>query len=315
MKKTYQFLAIILSGILILAACSPATPQSPTQQPAIENNALIIEGNLMPINAMSVNFLTSGIVAEVLVSEGESISREQTLARLVISPEMETNLKRAQQELLVSQQALDKLSEVADLELAQSQLDVIQLAEALNTAQENFDEDDTAENEAILALAQANLNQAESRLLLLSSKGTDPVQEAAAKARVTTAQAALASAEAAFKMIDLHAPFDGIVTSLDLQVGQQITSSFPALILADFSTWTIQTDNLTEIDVVNIQVDQNVSVVLDALPDLTLDGTVTQIALRSEEKRGDVTYTVTIRLNENDPRMRWGMTGAVQFAR
>ncbi len=315
MKKSYQFLAIVFSGMLFMAACSPATPQTPTEQTVVENNVLIIEGNLLPINTMAVNFLTSGIVAEVLVSEGEAVNREQTLARLVISPEMETNLKRAQQELLVAQQAFDQLADMAEIELAQSQLSVIQLADALNTAQENFDDDDTAENEAILALAHASLNQAETRLLLLSSKGTDPDQEAAAQARVTTAQAALASAEAAFKMIDLRAPFDGIVTSLDLQVGQQITPAFPALLLADFSTWMIQTDNLTEIDVVNIKVDQNVSLVLDALPDLTLNGTVTQIDLRSEEKRGDITYTVTIRLNENDPRMRWGMTGAVQFAR
>ena len=33
-----------------------------------------------------------------------------------------------------------------------------------------------------------------------------------------------------------------------------------------------------------------------------------------EEKRGDITYTVRIRINEPDPRLRWGMTVEVTFA-
>ena len=35
----------------------------------------------------------------------------------------------------------------------------------------------------------------------------------------------------------------------------------------------------------------------------------------SEEKRGDVTYTVTIQLNQVDPRLRWGMTALVEMAK
>ncbi|OJX37906.1 MAG: hypothetical protein BGO78_07615 [Chloroflexi bacterium 44-23] len=318
MKKSYQFLLVILVFALILAACSPASPSSPQPTADLsvaENNPLVFEGNLMPINTMVVNFFTSGVVAEVLVKEGQAVSRNQVLARLVIAPELETNLRRAQQELLLAQQAVDKLDDNAAVELAQTQLSVIQLSDALNTAQENYKNDSTSENEAIQALAQAKLEQAEERLLLLSSKGFDPALEAAAQASVTSAQATLASAEAAFKATDLHAPFDGTITNLNLQIGQQITPAFPVLILADFSNWVIKTDNLTEVNVVNINVDQAVKVVLDALPDLTLTGTVTQINLQSEEKRGDVTYTVTISINENDPRMRWGMTGAVQFAR
>jgi hypothetical protein len=32
-----------------------------------------------------------------------------------------------------------------------------------------------------------------------------------------------------------------------------------------------------------------------------------------EEKRGDVTYTARIRLDNIDPRLRWGMTVATVF--
>jgi hypothetical protein len=49
------------------------------------------------------------------------------------------------------------------------------------------------------------------------------------------------------------------------------------------------------------------------LPDVTLNGTVTQIASVFEEKRGDVTYTVKVLLKDTNPSIRWGMTAAVTF--
>ena len=83
--------------------------------------------------------------------------------------------------------------------------------------------------------------------------------------------------------------------------------------LADFSSWVVKTDSLTELEVVNVSEGQSVQVILDALPDTVLKGTVTNINERFEEKRGDITYTVTVQLDETDPLMRWGMTAAVYF--
>jgi len=49
------------------------------------------------------------------------------------------------------------------------------------------------------------------------------------------------------------------------------------------------------------------------LPELELAGVVETIKDLSEEKRGDVIFTVTIRLDESDPRLRWGMSVTVDF--
>jgi multidrug resistance efflux pump len=62
-----------------------------------------------------------------------------------------------------------------------------------------------------------------------------------------------------------------------------------------------------------VKVGQKVSVSLDALPGQALSGEVTDIKRLYEEKRGDITYTVSAVLNQTDPQMRWGMTAAVQF--
>jgi HlyD family secretion protein len=62
-----------------------------------------------------------------------------------------------------------------------------------------------------------------------------------------------------------------------------------------------------------VQAGQAVSVALDALPEDLMNGRVTFIAPRFEEKRGDVTYTVTIALDNLAEGARWGMTGQVLF--
>ena len=100
---------------------------------------------------------------------------------------------------------------------------------------------------------------------------------------------------------------------LQIEPGERIAAGVPVMTVVDFSNWQIKTDNLTEINVVNVEVGQKVEVVLDALPDKTFNGEVSQISRVYEEKRGDVTFTTTITLSQTDQQMRWGMTAAVTF--
>jgi hypothetical protein len=50
---------------------------------------------------------------------------------------------------------------------------------------------------------------------------------------------------------------------------------------------------------------------VDALPEMTFSGVVERIKPLGENVQGDITYKATIRLDENDPRLRWNMTAAV----
>jgi hypothetical protein len=54
-------------------------------------------------------------------------------------------------------------------------------------------------------------------------------------------------------------------------------------------------------------------VTLDALPDVQLKGHVVRIGLQSVDYRGDVTYPVTVELDDAAPELRWGMTAAVEI--
>jgi multidrug resistance efflux pump len=143
--------------------------------------------------------------------------------------------------------------------------------------------------------------------------GPDPDKLASAEARLASAQAGLAAAQAALDNIELRAPFGGTLASLKLKVGEQVAPGVPVATVADFSKWIVETDNLTEIEVVKIAAGQSATVTLDALPDVTLHGVVEKAASVFEEKRGDITYTITIALSDADPLMRWGMTAVATF--
>jgi len=96
-------------------------------------------------------------------------------------------------------------------------------------------------------------------------------------------------------MMVLTAPFNGVVTSVDVTIGQVISSGEPAMHLADFSDWFVETTDLDEIKAVKINSGKPVTLTVDALPDLVLKGTVEWVSLDYTEKSGDILYTARIR--------------------
>ncbi len=173
--------------------------------------------------------------------------------------------------------------------------------------------------EAAYNVAQARLEQAEKDYNDLVD-GPDPdnialieARTASAESRITAAQANIAAAQAALDDLELVATFAGTIVDLDLLVGEQVSPGAPVVTLVDFSEWYVETDNLTEIEVVDVAVGQPVTIIPDALPDVELTGSVKSIDDFFEEKRGDITYTARILLDDVDPLLRWGMTVVVTF--
>lgn len=179
--------------------------------------------------------------------------------------------------------------------------DSYKIAQArLEQAQKDYDELVIGPDPDDVDLAEASIAAAEARI-------------STAEGRVSAAEANIAAAQAALNNLDLTAPFDGTVVNLDLILGQQVTPGAPVVLLADFSEWYVETDNLTEIEVVEVTEGQSVTIVPDALSEVKLTGSVDSIDDIFTEKRGDVTYTAKILVDEMDARLRWGMTVVVTF--
>lgn len=134
----------------------------------------------------------------------------------------------------------------------------------------------------------------------------DALQDVDFSLNTAALRAILANAE-------LRAPYAGVITNLDLKVGEFASSGAPVVTIADTSKWLVKTSDLTEIDVVDLTEGQPVTVKLDALPGKEFKGNVLSISQNYSENQGDVVYEVTILLTDLDPSMRWGMTAVVTF--
>ena len=162
----------------------------------------------------------------------------------------------------------------------------------------------------LVAAAEAEVRRAQAQLELLKA-GARPETIAGARAEMTAAEASLAQAQAALADTELKAPFAGTVASLDAKVGEQVSPGVPVAVLADLSAWQIETDDLTELNIIRVKEGEPVIITFDAIPDLELPGTVVRIKESGENKMGDMTYTVVIEPDQQDDRLRWNMTATV----
>ena len=102
--------------------------------------------------------------------------------------------------------------------------------------------------------------------------------------------------------------------ALDAHAGEYVEPGTAVAHLADFSAWQVETTDLTELNVARIREGAQAAVTFDAIPGLELPGTVSHIRALGENKQGDITYLVTIKLSRQDPRLRWNMTASATMA-
>jgi HlyD family secretion protein len=187
----------------------------------------------------------------------------------------------------------------ANVDVAQAQLDLL-----LEPA--------TAEE---IAIAEVAVEQA---IVALSLAEVDIVQAEAAvtqaEASVTTSEAAVEAAQADLDRMTLKATFDGQIARINIREGELVGSGVPVVTMADFSAWLVETTDLKETDVAQVNDGQSATISVDAIPDDTVTGVVTDVALVSSLSSGDVVYAVEVQLDEApDLPLRWGMTVAVDI--
>jgi multidrug resistance efflux pump len=191
----------------------------------------------------------------------------------------------------------------------------------LETAQEKYNEalrdleEITRERDTVRAALDAALaTEAEAKYQYeVSADGVNADQLALAMARLENAQAQVAAAEANLSGYVLTAPFDGVVAEVAVEAGEQVSPETRIVSVADTSAWVVETTDVTELEVVQLSLGQNVTIIADALSDVTMTGVVTEISGSSVLQGGDVIYTVRIAAEEVDSRVKWGMTVEVVF--
>lgn len=219
------------------------------------------------------------------------------------------NLEVARNALWISQISRDRIryneGESVNWSLACRQVDrdqmTVNIAEQqLINAQQGVDQYEIAGARAAVAQAQAALN------LLL--EGPDEVDLALAEVQIEQAALAVEQARLALADAEIHAPFAGTVAELRIEAGELVGAGTSVIVL--MNNREVQLDVLVdEIDVAQIVEGQSATIMLDALPEAEVEGTVTFVAPNATVEGGVVSYRVVITLEPTDAPIRVGMTG------
>lgn len=240
----------------------------------------------------------------------------------------EARLARAQAAFLVADEVQERASEADEPDLEeQAERNYENARSELDAAQARYDQlltskaaADVLEARARLAVAQERYDTALDRLNgLMTGEESLEIQlaretAAQAEAAVEEALAAREAARLAVEEAALKAPMNGVVASIQVKVGEVVAPGQPMVVVADISTWQVETTDLAESDVVLLSLGMPAAISLDALPGEVFDGTVREIAYLGETNRGQVTYAVTLDFDPRDRPVRWGMTAFVDVS-
>src|SRR5215470_10665070 len=135
-----------------------------------------------------------------------------------------------------------------------------------------------------------------------------------AVAAVGQAKAALAQSETDLRNSKIVAPIDGVVVDRQYDVGQPVAASFQAptifTIAQDLTKMQVSAD-VSESDIGMCKVGQPVRFTVDAYPEQTFRGEISQIRLNATVNQNVVTYPVIIMVPNPDLALRPNMTANV----
>ena len=119
------------------------------------------------------------------------------------------------------------------------------------------------------------------------------------------------------------APFDGVVSALNVEAGENVitgTMNNPGteiLVVSDLSRMLVRAD-VDETDVVDMKLGQKAKITVDALPDTSFGGTVTEIGNTAKRSltstvEGQTNFEVKVVFDTDVPQVRHGMTADVEI--
>ena len=164
---------------------------------------------------------------------------------------------------------------------------------------------DLAAAKADLALVKAQLDDAQEQYeRLLKGPEADDIQ--AAEARVAAAQATV-------NQKHIAAPFAGTITEVQVKPGDQVAPGVVAFRLDDLSRLLVDVE-VSEVDINQIDIGQEVTLTFDAISAKEYHGTVSQVAYVGTPVQGVVDFIVIVELTDTDKDVKAGMTAAVNIA-
>lgn len=279
MKKTNTckaLAAMVLLGAAMMTGCSKKSSFTYTEAEAVKQdivNSVTATGTIEPVTSVDVGTQVSGVISKLYVDYNSVVKAGEVIAELD-----RTNL-------------MSELSSAqASLKSAQSELDY---------QKTNYERYKALYDKGLISandFEQARLSYVQAQ------QKTQQQKESVKKAQTNLGYATITS------------PIDGVVLSKEVEEGQTVASSFstPTLfkIARDLTDMRVIAD-VDEADIGDVKEGQRVTFTVDAFPDDTFEGQVTQVRQEATTESNVVTYEVVISAPNDDLKLKPGLTANV----
>ncbi len=325
MKITKRSAALLAGGAIIaLVAVVMLLPRNNAQTLAAANaegdfvrrGTLIAtvsaSGAISPLREASLAFSAAGAATQLAVKQGDAVKKGQLLAALDTRA-LEFSIAQADASLASAEAALANLKSPSANDLVIAKADIDKAGAAIARAQADYDRIGGASNPFIAltpqsaALQTATLDYQKALAVYNSKINPNENQIKQLDANVAQARAARDLAKQRIEDAILRAPFDGVVTKIDFDLGSYVPAAKPALTVADISELRVKV-NIDETDIGRVALHQEVTIGLDAYPNVSLNARVSDIAAAATTVQGVVNYVVVVTLNPGDVPVKIGMT-------
>lgn len=282
MKKLSKlWIVVIVLAILALLAWllsggkkkEEVTFETEAAAPATIRNSITATGTIEAVTSVTVGTQVSGIVDKIYVDYNSVVKKGQKIAEL------------------------DKTNLTSQLKTAKANL--VSAQSSLNYQLANYNRYKTLYEKGLVSADDYESAQ-------LSYKQ--------AKEQVTTANEEVQRAQTNLGYAIITSPIDGVVISKAVEEGQTVAASYstPELftIAQDLTNMQVVAD-VDEADIGDVKEGERVSFTVDAYPDDTFEGTVTQVRLEATTTNNVVTYEVVISAPNADLKLKPGLTANV----
>jgi HlyD family secretion protein len=254
-------------------------------------------GEVKPKNYINIGANAMGQITQLLVREGDHVRKGQMLARIEnVQPAADVKAQEAN----VSSTEADSAASEAGLKAADENLRTLEATVERDRAdlarmKAELDRTEQLNKEGLAPRQDYDLKRytylaqqsaiAESQARLTQAKAQRQQQAAqlsATQRRIAVARANLTRFNDVLQKHNAVAPLDGVVTNLPVRQGESVVPGLQnqtgtiIMTIADMSLITAEV-KVDETDIVNVKLDQPVEITIDAIPNRTFKGHVTEI--------------------------------------
>lgn len=279
---------VVVIAAVVFAMTRPKPDKDPYRFGDVDRGSITrsvsASGNLQALVTVDVGSQISGQITQIMVDFNDRVKRGQVMARL----DPQTFQSR------VAQGQADVAAGQASVQQAE--------ATAANT-QADFDRKKTLVAQGIYSPAVMDQATAANR--------TAQSAVTAARARVRQSQATLRSSQVDLGRTTIVAPIDGVVIDRKVEPGNTVAASLSSPVLFTIAQDLSQLEvsiKVDEADVGQVKEGQMVRFTVDAFPEDTFDGVVTQVRKQPTTEQNVVAYTVIAEAENPQGKLLPGMT-------